>query len=205
MRTRTSDRQQKYVEAARQLFFKHGYARVSMNLVATTVGGSKTTLYSYFHSKEALFRAFVLETGKEKFSRLANTTVDTDDIGKTLSDMAGAYLALACDPDVQRLDQLVHAESPRQPTLSRMYRNLTHTRTISTMAWTFEGLVFHRRIRNTSPQVLAMHFKALLDCIAVELRHTTDGPAPDGLMQTAIHQTVEAFLYGYQPPGAQAA
>lgn len=197
LHARQIERQQRYVDIAGQLFLRHGFARVSMQMIATTVGGSKTTLYKYFRTKEEIFQAFVVETGKEKFSRLTDARVDVNDICRTLCDMAGAYLALATDPDVQRLDQLVQAERPRQPELARLYNDLSHARTLGSMAWTFESLIFHRCLRHTSPRTLAMHFKALLDCIVAE--HLNNPQAID--TGHAILETVEAFLHGYQVRG----
>lgn len=48
-----------FVEAARDLFFAHGYAGTTMSSIASKVGGSKTTLWTYFPSKEDLFTAVV--------------------------------------------------------------------------------------------------------------------------------------------------
>jgi TetR/AcrR family transcriptional regulator, mexJK operon transcriptional repressor len=205
MRIKPLDRQQKYIDTARQLFFTHGYAKVSMHMIATTAGGSKTTLYNYFASKEAVFRAFVLETGKEKFSRLVDARVNVEDINSTLCDMATAYLSLAWDPDVRRLNQLVHAESPRQKELALVYHDLSHTRTLNTMAWTFEGLVFHQSIRHAAPKTLAIHFKALLDSIALNENLAAETKVTDTAVKQAVQGAVEVFLYGYQPRGAQAA
>ena len=50
-------RRQAFVDAARELFFANGYAGTTMSAVAGKVGGSKTTLWSYFPSKEELFSA----------------------------------------------------------------------------------------------------------------------------------------------------
>ena len=44
---------------ARTAFFAHGYGATSMSAIAATLGGSKTTLWSHFRSKEALFAAVI--------------------------------------------------------------------------------------------------------------------------------------------------
>ena len=93
-----------------------------------------------------------------------------------------------------------------QPCPRKYQPNTKRTaRTINTMAWTFEGLVFHHRIRSTSPHVLATHFKALLDCIATEQLHAEAEHSADEAIQAGIHETVDAFLHGYQASGVQAA
>src|SRR3546814_10973530 len=55
----TAARRKAFVDAAREGFFANGYAGTTMSSIASTVGGSKTTLWSYFPSKEALFEAVV--------------------------------------------------------------------------------------------------------------------------------------------------
>ncbi|NIJ38962.1 AcrR family transcriptional regulator [Sphingopyxis panaciterrae] len=52
-------RRKAFVDAARDLFFMNGYAGTTMSSIASKVGGSKTTLWTYFPSKEELFAAVV--------------------------------------------------------------------------------------------------------------------------------------------------
>ena len=200
MHSRAPDRQLRYIQVARELFLEHGYAHVSMQMIASAAGGSKATLYSYFPSKAGIFRAFVLKTGEEKFSRLIDTPVNVhQNVGQTLHSMADAYLALACDPTIWQLNQLVIAEGQREPQLTRLYRNLTHVRTLNTLAWTFERLISLEAIRNADPHVLARHFKALLDCAALDQQFLHTDVSAQAHLQQTIRETVRAFLFGYQP------
>lgn len=59
MRVRSEERRTAIVEAAASVFLEMGYEGASMNEVTRRTGGSKTTLYNYFESKEALFTAVV--------------------------------------------------------------------------------------------------------------------------------------------------
>jgi AcrR family transcriptional regulator len=52
-------RRKAFVDTARELFFANGYAGTTMSSIASKVGGSKTTLWTYFPSKEELFAAVV--------------------------------------------------------------------------------------------------------------------------------------------------
>src|SRR5690606_21000215 len=49
------------LEAASQLFLRDGYSATSIEAVLEASGGSKATLYSYFSTKDELFRAVVKE------------------------------------------------------------------------------------------------------------------------------------------------
>ncbi|MGQ9802164.1 MAG: TetR/AcrR family transcriptional regulator [Candidatus Saccharicenans sp.] len=50
------------LEGSRELFFKYGYSRLSMDELAEDLGISKATIYRYFPDKEALLRAVMAET-----------------------------------------------------------------------------------------------------------------------------------------------
>ena len=52
------------LDAAQARFFTHGFSRVTMNDLATDLGMSKKTLYTYFRSKDAL-----LESVAHRFTR----------------------------------------------------------------------------------------------------------------------------------------
>jgi AcrR family transcriptional regulator len=54
-----SDKKAAIVEAAGELFLKHGLRGTSMEAIARTAKIAKPTLYAYFPDKEAVFRALV--------------------------------------------------------------------------------------------------------------------------------------------------
>jgi AcrR family transcriptional regulator len=49
------------IEAARSLFHKYGFKRVSMDEIAREAGVTKKTIYMYFNSKEELLKYFIQE------------------------------------------------------------------------------------------------------------------------------------------------
>ena len=54
-------KQEQIIQAARKLFNKFGYKRVSMDEIAKEAGVTKKTVYSYFASKEDLLKYFINE------------------------------------------------------------------------------------------------------------------------------------------------
>jgi AcrR family transcriptional regulator len=56
---RPSKSPEQIIQAASELFFTHGYARVTVDEVAAALGMSKRTLYRHFSSKEDLLLAVV--------------------------------------------------------------------------------------------------------------------------------------------------
>ena len=49
------------IDAARKLFYKFGFKRVSMDEIASNANVTKKTVYSYFASKEELLKYFINE------------------------------------------------------------------------------------------------------------------------------------------------
>ena len=49
------------IEAARKLFHKFGFKKVSMDEIAKEAGVTKKTIYMYFGSKEELLKYFIQE------------------------------------------------------------------------------------------------------------------------------------------------
>lgn len=66
----SADLRLRILERSRELFFKYGYSRLSMNELAEDLGISKATVYRYFPDKEALLRAVMLETREWVFNQL---------------------------------------------------------------------------------------------------------------------------------------
>lgn len=62
--------QQKIVEAAYQLFYRQGYARVSVDTIAARANITKRTLYSHFRSKDDLLTAVLVRYSELQMDRL---------------------------------------------------------------------------------------------------------------------------------------
>lgn len=54
-------KQEQIIEAARKLFHKFGFKKVSMDEIANEAGVTKKTIYMYFNSKEELLKYFIQE------------------------------------------------------------------------------------------------------------------------------------------------
>src|SRR5258708_5264225 len=97
--------------AAKELFLVRGYASTSMGDIATKAHASKTTLYSRFSSKTALFAAVIKSSNQ-------SAGMDFDPEGLVglstevaLKEIASRFLALVCSPDALRLELIYHSEA----------------------------------------------------------------------------------------------
>ena len=72
----------KILEAATELFLKVGYEQASIDAILVQSGGSKSTLYAYFPTKEDLFRSVI------------DNVVDNSDVGAALDVSVNARVVL---------------------------------------------------------------------------------------------------------------
>jgi len=104
------------LDAALQEFLAHGYGAASLNRIIASAGVSKTTLYSRFPSKEALFRAIIYQQiGRSA----AAMTFDQPalDLKKGLIEYAEYALELSLKGDVLAFNRLIYSEAHRFPEL----------------------------------------------------------------------------------------
>lgn len=101
------NRRQRFVEVAEHLFLEHGFAGTSVNEVVRFAGGSLTTLYAEFGTKDELFEAVMNRRVVTLFNELESGKIRSPDIrtellqlgaqiqGHTLSERSLAFYRLA--------------------------------------------------------------------------------------------------------------
>ena len=76
-------RRMSILDAARAVFSKHGYEATSMDVIASTAGVAKGTLYLYYPAKAAIYSAAVMEGLQE----LANQTAAVLQSGRDIREV----------------------------------------------------------------------------------------------------------------------
>ena len=84
--SRTTERtREKILDAGFQLFFRDGFARVSMDMIAAQAGMTKRTLYNHFDSKDHLLDAVLASQNQRSLTRFAAWT-------ETAADSTAAFV-----------------------------------------------------------------------------------------------------------------
>ena len=109
----------KILNAATDLFLEVGYEQTSIDAILLRSGGSKSTLYAYFPTKQDLFRSVI------------DSVVDNSDLGAALDISANARFVLTefavsrqrvvLSPRHRAVLGLVIAERDRFPDLAQIY------------------------------------------------------------------------------------
>ncbi len=106
------------IDAATQLFLRDGYAATSIEAVLDASGGSKATLYSYFSTKDELFRAVVQEAIRKEPQ--PTLQIDGDPKAALASFITQAFEVMS-SPRHRALLRLTVAERERFPDLAKHY------------------------------------------------------------------------------------
>ena len=115
MRTKSETRRQAILETAAETFHERGFEATTMSEVASRLGGSKATLYSYFDSKEVLFVTVMLEKAKAHVSPVIEAFSGSPDIEKAVRRFALEYLSLILEPEILATKRMCLAQADRYP------------------------------------------------------------------------------------------
>lgn len=122
-RRRKDARPQEILAAALSVFAERGFAAARMDDIASRARVSKGTIYLYFDSKEAVFRALVQATLARRVSDLAELVRDhRGPVAPLLREMLLRLGHFVATSDFVVLPKMVIAEAGNFPDLARIYR-----------------------------------------------------------------------------------
>jgi AcrR family transcriptional regulator len=195
---RRQDRRQTILQAARASFMEHGYAATSMSAIAADLGGSKTTLWSHFPSKEELFAA-VLEEEIGRFrAELLATLELSGGLEETLRAFCRALLAKISKPDSIRLHRIIAAEAGRFPELGRIFYERAPRQTQQRLAAFLADAMARGALREADPLLAAQQLLALLQArlYAFRLWNVGETVEPEAEVEAALDTFLRAYRAG---------
>jgi TetR/AcrR family transcriptional regulator, mexJK operon transcriptional repressor len=160
--TRTREKQKHILDIATEMFLRSGYEAVSLDDILSRVGGSKTTLYSYYGNKEGLFTAMVESRCQEVLKVMGEIDIVNMDPKTGLNAIGCRFLITITTPQVRAFYRMMVAEAERHPELAAKFfasgpdtmrrlvqQNLEH--------WQRNGM-----LRSGSAATLAVQFLGLM-------------------------------------------
>lgn len=109
------------LDAATDLFLEVGYGASSINMLVARMGGSKSTIYAYFDSKEKLFEAVVDGLLRELPFAALNAEASGLSLHAGLTLIGERLLGIVMSDRHIALARVVIAEARRFPELGRIY------------------------------------------------------------------------------------
>ena len=150
-----------FVAAARDAFFTHGYAGTTMSSIAACVGGSKTTLWSYFPSKAELFAAVVDEIVDHYGAALAFPFDVDEPVPVVLERFGSALMATILSPPILALHRLVAGEAGRFTELGALFYERGPKRGKARLAEFIEDAMARGALSPGDPKVAARQFAGM--------------------------------------------
>jgi AcrR family transcriptional regulator len=193
MRVRTDERRNAIIEAATEIFAKVGYERASMAMIAERTGGSKTTLYGYFPSKEELY--FVAMTGPlaEQGERLlALLDPSNPDVASELRQFGQEYLDIFASRPGIAVTRTAFAEGTRNKELSQFLYQRGPKRVFDALSRYFTQLKERGVLPKIEPESAGIQLKALFEAGIVE--PLLMGTKPAWKRTDAVEAAVATFM-----------
>jgi AcrR family transcriptional regulator len=112
------------VDAALEVFAEKGYAATRLEDVARRAGVTKGTIYLYFESKEALFKAVVRQTIIPNIAQAErDAAVFTGSAAELLRHMITGWWQVIGETKLSAIPKLVMSEAVNFPPLARFYQH----------------------------------------------------------------------------------
>lgn len=189
------------LDTARRLFIERGYAETSMDQVSHAARISKTTLYTRFPSKEALFGAVVLRE-----CELSGIIFDPEamvalPLEEALTRVARGLIDIECSPARRRAEQILAAESARFPEVIRVFLESGPNRFHDSLIRLFQLAGERGTARVDDPELTARAFAATCSGSLCE-EWKKMGAAPDlppSERDALARSLVRLFIRGVHP------
>lgn len=198
MRVKSETKRQTILDVATKAFIELGFNNTSMSEIASRVGGSKSTLYNYFSSKEEIFSA-VMETSAKREIADAFESLDLkQDIENTLNKFGRQYLASIMSGNILAIWRMAVSESERSDIGQRFYTQGPQR------GWKLLSDYLGKKIeegvlRKSDSGICAMHLKGLMEAELYLSVVLGVEPAPDSQkIEEVTARAVTVFLLAYR-------
>lgn len=197
MRIKSEEKRLEILAIAMNTFREKGYADTSMNEIASRVGGSKSTLYNYFRSKEDLFVATMMELARRTSNPLIEELERTTDVRQGLNDFIYGTMLLLCTPEAIDFRRMLISEAGHLNLSKMIYEpgTLQHRQRFAKF---FAAKVEQGDFCDVDPWQAAVHLNSLCYGSPVQevLEGVIDSP-PEEEIKAAAHEAVDFFLRAY--------
>ncbi|ATB69922.1 TetR family transcriptional regulator [Sulfurospirillum diekertiae] len=163
MKLKTEAKRAEIIEIAIQIFKERGFEKTSILEISSRLGGSKSTLYNYFQSKEELFFETIrkrVETDIEM--TFGSLNFKQENIIETLCAFGENFLSYIYSDEIFTTRMLAIAGDPQRELGKVVYNNgICKAHNIISI-FLEEAMRLHK-LRTADPLVAAKHLLALLE------------------------------------------
>lgn len=195
---RKDQRRHHIVATARAVFLRNGYGGTTMSEIAASLGGSKTTLWSYFRNKQDLFTAVIDDMVDQYGEALRMPLAEDGDARVILMQLGLSLLETLFQPDIVALHRMMVGEAERFPELGCLLYERGPKRGQDHVGQWLSVQMARGKMRQADPAIAAQHFQGLCQSGSFQ-RHLLGAQAhlSKGDKADEVRLAVEAFLRAY--------
>lgn len=199
-----TDKRRAILDAASRVFGASGYERASIDSVASAAGVSKPTVYSYFGSKDELFRQTMADVARQlneaSYDAVRALDIHPDRWRSSLRELGYALSACQRTGCAASLAGLVQSESRRDPEVFALVRRSGYEPIREALAGRLAMLGNAGLLEVTDPDLAACHFLALTQAPLPELTAGGTIAGDEDQIRAATAAGVDTFLRAYATP-----
>jgi AcrR family transcriptional regulator len=109
------------LQAARRVFFRHGFSAATTDMIQREAGVSKSTLYVHFRNKEGLFSAVIRSECRRQIDGARLRSAGGQTVRARLTNLARAYLGILMKAETVALYRIVLEVSTVFPHLAELF------------------------------------------------------------------------------------
>jgi AcrR family transcriptional regulator len=205
-RPRSSDveaRMHDLIRTAGQLFLKHGYRNVSLEMLAREAHVAVRTIYVKFGGKAGLLNA-VLVANRERYFSTHDMERDQRSLKEIVGEFAAHFLELVSMPEALSLTRMVIADAPDNVELAQTFFDAGPKQTRAMLLRLFSRPEIRAQLRDDlDMEFLPVH---LLNCIKGDpyagLLFEQE-PVPRAQLQRELDQRLDLFYHSVLKKPAQ--
>lgn len=200
MKKRTEAKRKAILDVATQVFQEFGYEGALMSEIRARLGGSKSTLYSYFPSKDELFFEVLMTSIEAKFQAVHEAlTPSTDNINEALRHFGERLLTFLYSPEIKAQRHLAISESGRTE-LGRIVYERSVLRSYGLIADFLQNAMRLGKLKLADPVVVTRHLTALLEAELIDqfLYQQPSEVTADEIKDVSA-RAIDVFMAAYGP------
>ncbi|MFC4291563.1 TetR/AcrR family transcriptional regulator [Sphingorhabdus arenilitoris] len=186
------------IKAARDQFFKIGFAQTSIESVAAQASVSKVTVYNRFGTKEALFEACVEAECNIMRDSLSIEDMVSGDLRATLVGFGMNMIAFLSRDEMTRFERHLAVEAEHNPDIGTLFLNAGPRRLHGALSALLDQAVAAGKLTIDDTALAAEHLAGMIKGLAdLERRFGQDDPDHFATTQKRVNSAVDLFLKGY--------
>lgn len=202
MKVRTEARREAILEIASQVFMEFGFERTSMTEIVRRVGGSKSTIYGYFPSKEALFQAATMAVGERHVRPAFDAMLMEQDVsagvGRRLDEFARTLAIFMCSDQLIAIQRMVLAEAGHSD-MGALFYDAGPQKGVQDLGSFFSRAMDAGVMRYDDPYLAARQFFSLLQAeLLPRWYYRNLPPLPHAEIQACADRAVNTFARAYE-------